>query len=414
MGASVRIRCHGRRTPLVVAAAIVAVSFCAWPLSFSVGSPPNRPASKGSPSAEARPEAGAGMGGEEVDEDEEVDVVWSLIPRGSTTELGSSGVIASQVSVEAREIGIPEEQREEWIREKVAKKENERLCGRLKRMAWTDARGEIDYRGVLFAATSLPWSEVHNTLIAMPKLKADREKTLGKVLDRTHQLCCRLRKKAIWPQFHYEYPRISREEARVQQRVEDMCERITDLYFKDTPIDFEKVGKAAVNVPIVRISRAFHALALRNKDVQDPTAFLVAEIRPHRVNQDTLGPILNTPSHRNTVRKTIFWLNSFGGFEGALDYHKIVFAAAAVGASMRTMLSVLRRLRSYEGKKEDGNGYAIRQLIRITERYKDLEVAAAKDDSESIDRDARFEAANTPLGGASDASKDFARVDAAL
>lgn len=252
----------------------------------------------------------------------------------------------------------------------------------------------------------MPWSDVHEALDRMPAPKSYR--------DAVHDVGAHLFAMARSPPFYWQYPRTGREESRTQQRVQDMCEQTSERYFKDNPINYAKVGKAAVNVPILKIARAFRALMKRREKVKDPTAFLVAEIRPRRVNHDTLGPIVSDPRLLSSLINRLTWMNKAGGFDGQLNKDKILWAAAGTGASMRTMNSVLGELQL---KKEDPVGstdWVIGVLIKRMRKYAELDSAAAEGQSDPDDeRAARFEEANAPLVGASDARKASSRADAA-
>merc|ERR1712039_3506 len=162
-----------------------------------------------------------------------------------------------------------------------------------------------------------------------------------------------------------------------------------------------------------RVVRAFEALRRFREKVEDPDAFLVAEIRPDRVNHDTLGPIAAVPSQYSTFRRRIDWLNTAGGFEGALDPERITAAASGTGASMRLMSGVLLALHGHENREniKDPTGYVIHSLIASTKRYQELEDAAARGKSEIAERSERFEAANRPLVGAFDANKESSQKD---
>merc|ERR1711972_400731 len=147
--------------------------------------------------------------------------------------------------------------------------------------------------------------------------------------------------------------------------------------------------------------------------VEDPTAFLIGEIRPCRANHDTRGPILTQPRELDIVTKQIRWLNKFGGFEGALDIPRILSAAAGTGVSRRSMMEVLRWLEKVKEEVHDATAWTVGGLIAKARKHKDLEDAAARGNADTVERTARFEAANAPLWGASDANKEeLSRRDA--
>lgn len=415
-----RIRRHSLVLPLAAAAAsAIAALLCPWSTVFSVIAEP-RPQSR-TENRRSRP-PGFVKG---IYAAPDFDVYNFAMPRGKTREMGFSGLLASQISGDATELGIPEEERDDWIKAKMEQREVARLHGHLRRLEEDgvfNLTGTHAYKYILFAATTVPWAEVHEVLELLAYEMREFQKNGDILADHEKWICRRLDMVAWKPLYHWEYPRTGREEARVQQRVQDLCEEMTKRHYPDNPIDIEKVGQAAVNVPILIITRAFTALHIRQKKVTDPTAFLVAEIRPLRANQETMGPILSNEMQRNSFRRAVKWLGSIRGLE--LDEAKVNRVLAATGASMRIATFALKDLQKFDDEgevPEDPTGFVIGRIIQMQRRYKEEEeeamsarITTATNDEGAAERAAKFKAASAPLsfGASEEAKEELAEIEA--
>mmetsp|Transcript_137322 Transcript_137322/g.342402 ORF Transcript_137322/g.342402 Transcript_137322/m.342402 type:complete len:553 (-) Transcript_137322:40-1698(-) len=150
-------------------------------------------------------------------------------------------------------------------------------------------------------------------------------------------------------------------------------------------INYAKIFEAAKGLEYSRVMKFLAQLEEKRGEVKDPTAWVCnalrkagggaysplpqppAEYGGYGQSYSTSTSAMGTPSAfvnaDEKLRKRVTWLNSQGGFAGALDHDKV--AAAARGLEVTMVMKVLKDLEENKDKVKDPTAYSAAALRKM-------------------------------------------------